>query len=118
MEDLQAAVASRWAETQYLEKARNNLWCLSPALKFRFEQQHLELVNCWCYGFYYELGFIYKGHSDSIFSWQIATNLVYNECTKHFEVDVHFGGEKIESIDIQVKHIHRDEQLMIDRFPS
>lgn len=72
----------------------------------------------WLWILLYELGFIYKGHSDSISSWHIATNLVYNECAKHFEVDVHFGGEKIESIDIQVKHIHRDEQLIIDRFPS
>lgn len=44
-------------------------------------------------------------------AWQIATNLVLHEHTKHFEVAIHFVKEKTESKDIRVKQVHTDDQL-------
>lgn len=50
-------------------------------------------------------------HSDSTSARQIPTNLVYNECTKHFEVDCHFTGEKIQNKFIKVESVLTYGQL-------
>ena len=83
------------------------------------EYQAMTLGTCelmWLWILPYELGFIYKGpmvlHFDSTSAREIAINPEYHSRTKHFEVDVHFVREKIESTDIPVKHIHIDDQLV------
>lgn len=41
----------------------------------------------------------------------IATNSIFHERTKHFEVDVQLVSEKIESKEIRVQYIHTSAQL-------
>lgn len=64
----------------------------------------------------YELSFMYKDsmalQSDCDSARLIITNLVLPECTKHFEVDVHFVREKVESKVIRGhNNVHTSDQL-------
>ena len=69
----------------------------------------------WLRGLLEELGFPQTTstplHADNTSAVQVANNLVFNEHTKHIEVDCHYIRDTLESRVISLPHISSDLQV-------